>query len=80
MISNFFYTNSSTTTSLYNGLEDEYKKYEILINIILGDKTEYLGVGVSKNKKSYLMKDNSIYKVKLEDVGAEGFEPPTPWV
>jgi len=44
-----FYTNSSTTTSLYNGLEDEYKKYEILINIILGDKTEYLGVGVSKN-------------------------------
>ena len=40
----------------------------------------YVRVGVIKNKKSNLMKDNSIYKVKLEDVGAEGFEPPTPWV
>ena len=64
----------------FNGKDDEFKTYELQIKVLLGDKTQFVGVGVTKNKKSYLMKDNSIYKVKLEDVGAEGFEPPTLWV
>ena len=61
----------------HNGTGEEYKVYEILIKVILGDKSEFIGVGVTKNKKSYLKKDNSIYKVKLNDVTAKGFEPPT---
>ena len=52
----------------YNGKDEEYKTYEILIKVLLGDKPKFVGVGVTKNKKSYLMKDNSIYKVKLKDV------------
>ena len=63
-----------------NGTEDEFKVYELLIKIMLGDKTDFIGVGVTKNKRSYLSKDNSIYKLNLKDVGAEGFEPPTPSV
>lgn len=51
-----------------NGTEDEFKVYELLIKVMLGDKTEFVGVGISKNKKSYLNTDNSIYKVKLKDV------------
>ena len=64
----------------HNGNDDEYKVYEVFIKVIIGEKTEMVGVGITKNKKSYLKKDNSIYKVKLKDVGAEGFEPPTPSV
>ena len=56
-------------------LEDVYKVYKILIKVVIGGESQEIGVGVTKNKKSYLIKDNSIYKVKSQVVESEGFEP-----
>ena len=58
----------------------ESKIYKINMKLILGGSVEFVEVESDINKKRQSIKNVSVYKVKSEVVGAEGFEPPTPWV
>lgn len=57
----------------------ENKVYQIKIGIMIGGKIVEES-GITNMKRIYYIKDKLNYKVNPQSVGAEGFEPPTPWV
>ena len=56
------------------------KVYKINMRLLFGENGEFIEVDSGKIKKGNQINDYPVYKVKSEIVGAEGFEPPTPWV
>ena len=50
------------------------------MGIELGGSVDFVEVERDINKERHSIKNVSVYKVKSEFVGAEGFEPPTLWV
>ena len=50
------------------------------MKLILSGSVDFIEVESDINKKRQSIKNVSVYKAKIEIVGAEGFEPPTLWV
>ena len=60
--------------------ENESNVYKINMKLILNRILDFIEVESNKYKKRQSIKNVSVYKEKIEIVGAEGFEPPTLWV
>ena len=55
----------------------ESKVYSIRLGIMIGNKIKEVDIN---KKRIHNINNRLIYKVNPQSVGAEGFEPPTPWV
>ena len=60
-------------------MNDLHKVYSIKIGIMIGGKIVEED-GIINMKRINSITNKLSYKVNTQSVGAEGFEPPTPWV